>query len=230
MVNKTIQYTTVAFISCVAISGLAYVGWWDYKRRNDPSFRKKLRKEHKKANKHAKAADEQAKKQRTADLKEALEKIKVETVPTTPEEREQYFMQHVGIGEQLSVQGPAFHVAAALSFYRALRVYPSPVELIMIYQKTVPEPVFKIVMDLTSLDVSNTVAPADLGVDDDAPTSTPPATGSGSPSSAGTRHGGRRGASASGASGDERSEASSQDWETVTDPESHGHAAAPSQA
>jgi len=40
-----------------------------------------------------------------------------------------------------------------LHFYRALRVYPSPVELIVIYQKTMPEPVFKIVMELTNLDV-----------------------------------------------------------------------------
>lgn len=33
---------------------------------------------------------------------------------------------------------------AALSFFRALRVYPSPVELIMLYQQTLPEPVFKV--------------------------------------------------------------------------------------
>jgi hypothetical protein len=31
-----------------------------------------------------------------------------------------------------------------MSFYRALRVYPAPVELIVIYQKTVPEPIFKV--------------------------------------------------------------------------------------
>jgi len=40
--------------------------------------------------------------------------------------------------------GPDFHLAAAMSFYRALRVYPAPVELIVIYQKTVPEPIFKV--------------------------------------------------------------------------------------
>lgn len=43
-----------------------------------------------------------------------------------------------------------FQLPAALSFYRALRVYPSPVELIMIYQKTVPEPVFKVSAPLPS--------------------------------------------------------------------------------
>ena len=35
-------------------------------------------------------------------------------------------------------------MTAALCFFRALRVYPSPVELIAIYQKTVPEAVFKV--------------------------------------------------------------------------------------
>jgi len=40
--------------------------------------------------------------------------------------------------------GPDYHLAAAMSFYRALRVYPAPVELIVIYQKTVPEPIFKV--------------------------------------------------------------------------------------
>ena len=31
-----------------------------------------------------------------------------------------------------------------MCFYRALRVYPSPVELIVIYEKTVPPPVFQV--------------------------------------------------------------------------------------
>ena len=71
-------------------------------------------------------------------------------------------MQQVSIGEQLVAQGNAvsittsfrcltlcsagedFRLPAALSFFRALRVYPSPVELIMIYEKTVPGPVFKV--------------------------------------------------------------------------------------
>lgn len=97
-------------------------------------------------------------------LREALEQIKNEESPSTPDEKEAYFMSQVGMGEQLSVKGaflsnvetdsmrslmrvvlgPAFYLAAAMSFFRALRVYPSPVELIVIYQKTVPEPIFKV--------------------------------------------------------------------------------------
>ena len=31
-----------------------------------------------------------------------------------------------------------------MAFYRALRIYPNPVDLLGIYQKTIPEPVFKV--------------------------------------------------------------------------------------
>jgi hypothetical protein len=40
--------------------------------------------------------------------------------------------------------GPDYAVEAALAFFGALRVYPSPVELIVIFQKTVPDFVFKV--------------------------------------------------------------------------------------
>jgi mitochondrial import receptor subunit TOM20 len=91
-----------------------------------------------------------------------MTKAKDDQVPTTPEERETYFMSQVEIGERLCAQGmsctagavkdfcslccegPDFAVEAALAFFRALRVYPSPVELIMIFQNTVPEPIFKV--------------------------------------------------------------------------------------
>jgi import receptor subunit TOM20 len=44
-----------------------------------------------------------------------------------------------------------------MCFYRALRVYPSPVELIVIYEKTLPEAVFQLVMQLTNMDVKDRV-------------------------------------------------------------------------
>jgi import receptor subunit TOM20 len=39
------------------------------------------------------------------ELREALDKVRAEEVPKTPEEKEQYFMSQVGMGEQLSTQG-----------------------------------------------------------------------------------------------------------------------------
>lgn len=38
-------------------------------------------------------------------LREALEKVKTEKIPDAPEEKEQYFMQNVSVGEQLCAQG-----------------------------------------------------------------------------------------------------------------------------
>lgn len=40
--------------------------------------------------------------------------------------------------------GPAFYMPAALCFYRAIRVYPSPLELIMVYEKSLSPPVFQV--------------------------------------------------------------------------------------
>lgn len=38
-------------------------------------------------------------------LREVLEQIKREEVPIPPQEKENYFMSHVSMGEQLSMQG-----------------------------------------------------------------------------------------------------------------------------
>lgn len=104
-------------------------------------------------------------------------------------------MAQVGMGEQLCAKGPTFNLPAALCFYRALRVYPSPVELIVIYERTVPPPVFQIVMQLTNMDVSSPSSPPGKGDaqlsdddDDELGATRPP------------------------------SEASSQEWDKVTDP------------
>ncbi|KAJ6458645.1 hypothetical protein C8R47DRAFT_1162934 [Mycena vitilis] len=88
------------------------------------------------------------------ELREALKQMKSEPRPTSQEAREHYFMSQVAMGEQLSARGEAFNVPAALSFYRALAVYPSPPELLTIYQKTVSEDIVKMVMRLLELDLA----------------------------------------------------------------------------
>ena len=45
--------------------------------------------------------------------------------PTDPEDTEQYFMQEVARGEAASTDG-SDPVDAALCFYKALKVYPTP--------------------------------------------------------------------------------------------------------
>ncbi|OBZ77168.1 Mitochondrial import receptor subunit tom20 [Grifola frondosa] len=212
---------TVATVT--VLSGLvAYAVYFDYKRRNDTAFRKQLRTstsclsiprapvadtEIAPAGKEKKRVDKRVAEHVAAhaisqeEIRAALLKVRDEELPPTSEERETYFLDQVAVGEQLCSRGPEFHLPAALTFFRALRVYPSPVELIMIYQKTVPEPVFKLVMELTNLDVSSPPKPADLDTsqldvvmdeDETSPTRSEP-----------------------------RSETSSQEWDRLTDPGSH---------
>lgn len=99
---------------------------------------------------------------RAEELRAALAKIRAEELPASTEAKEQYFMAQASLGEQLCTQGPrlfrfyvllcscwsppgpAFAVPAALAFFRALRVYPSPVELLMLYQQSLPAEVFAV--------------------------------------------------------------------------------------
>ncbi|KAI0921650.1 hypothetical protein AcW1_004438 [Taiwanofungus camphoratus] len=143
--------------SVTVLGGLvAYAVYFDFKRRNDTEFRKRLRKDKKRVNKQAAQTQESSNASlgiSVEELKTALAKLRDEHLPVDSEEKEHFFMSQVSLGEQLCAQGPTFYLPAAMSFYRALRVYPSPVELIVIYQKTIPEPVFKLFLELTNLDV-----------------------------------------------------------------------------
>ncbi|KAI9429627.1 hypothetical protein F5148DRAFT_1372359 [Russula earlei] len=153
-------------LAVVGIGFLAYVVYFDHRRRTDAKFRKRLRREKKKVDKSVAEATTSTSGPGTisgdaflptTEILAAMARIKDDRVPTTPEEREKYFMLQVEKGEQLCAQGPDFAVEAALAFFRALRVYPSPVELIMIFQNTVPEPIFKMVLEMMRLDVKGRV-------------------------------------------------------------------------
>lgn len=84
---------------------IAYAVYFDYKRRNDPNFRKELKKQSKRQARVAKeAAEAHTVRQRQA-IAQAVEEAKDEGFPTDVEEREAYFMQEVARGESLSGEG-----------------------------------------------------------------------------------------------------------------------------
>lgn len=84
---------------------IAYAVYFDYKRRNDPNFRKELKKQSKRQARVAKeAAEANTVRQRQA-IAQAVEEAKDEGFPTDVEEREAYFMQEVARGESLSGEG-----------------------------------------------------------------------------------------------------------------------------
>ncbi|KAL7417345.1 mitochondrial outer membrane translocase complex, subunit Tom20 domain-containing protein [Mrakia frigida] len=162
--------TTIAIgVGAVLLTSVAgYAVWFDYRRQTDKDFRRKIRKQNKKVSKVVEA-ENSAKGARTQqDLISAIIEISQEPTPTTPEESEKYFMENVAIGEKLSTLGPDAYVHAATSFYRALRIYPAPAELMQIYEKTVLPPVFAIVKEL--IGIANVIAqqssrPAEAGID-----------------------------------------------------------------
>lgn len=143
------------------------------------------------------------------------------------------FMEQVSTGEALIAMGPANYIAAATAFFKAIKIYPSPVELIMIYQKATPEEVFDIIIKMVGKDAElggasgsgasdPMAALAGLGgkpgaglegVDDDDPS---PAAGA---AAAGAAAGAAAAASATGGgptASAPPSQASSQEWDTLS--------------
>ena len=133
--------------------------------------------------KEARIAKEEAESQ-GAQQKEAIssavEEAKEDGFPTDVEEKEAYFMNEVARGETLCQDGtcpPAYtellsltqfppgsdQIEAALCFYKALKVYPNPRDLIQIYDKTVPKPVLDILAEMIASDPSITVGPLSGG-------------------------------------------------------------------
>jgi len=95
MSNSSLKPSTIAAISAgTIVTGLlAYAAYFDYKRRNDPGFRKQLKKESKRTERAAKEeAEAQGAEQKKA-IREAVERANEEGFPKDPEEVEAYFMQ-----------------------------------------------------------------------------------------------------------------------------------------
>lgn len=154
---ETMKLSTVltATASAMAVATIGYAVYFDYKRRNDPAFRKKLRKQSKQSVKAAKKEMKAAAQQENMMIEKAVrDAAEPGVLPSGVQEKEAFFMEQVATGEALFAQGPAYHVPAAIAFFKALKVYPAPVELVMIYQKAVPKEVFDLIMKLVTRDAA----------------------------------------------------------------------------
>jgi import receptor subunit TOM20 len=138
--SQQISTTTVilATAGTLAAGAIAYAAYFDYRRRSDPEFRKNLKKQHKKVQKAKEEEGKAAEQGQKERIKNAVQEANEEGFPRDPEETEGYFMQEVARGEGMCQDG-SDPVDAALCFYKALKVYPQPRELITIYDKTVPK-------------------------------------------------------------------------------------------
>lgn len=142
-----------ASVGTVVTGFLAYAIYFDHKRRTDPEFRKALKRE---SRRQARAAREEAEAegaQQQEAIKSAFKEATEEGFPSGIEEKEAFFMSEVAKGEQLCQDGTD-QIEAALCFYKALKVYPQPKDLIGIYDKTVPKEVLEILADIVAMDNS----------------------------------------------------------------------------
>ncbi|KAI1386494.1 mitochondrial import receptor subunit tom-20, partial [Hypoxylon trugodes] len=150
-----VQTSTVVTISAAtAATGLlAYAIYFDYQRRADPNFRRNLRREERR---QARAEKEEAvaqTKQKRKDIQGSIDQAAEEGFPTGVNEKEQFFMDHVQKGELLAAD-PTKTIDAALAFYKALKVYPTPGDLISIYDKTVDKRVLDVLAEMIAYDKS----------------------------------------------------------------------------
>lgn len=118
-------------------------------------FRKSLKRERRRAARAEKEKADAANNVQRQRIEALVREAKEEGFPTDVEEKEAYFMEQVARGEalcaagkstisygdkcKLTVVGPEGGIDAALCFYKALKVYPQPKDLINIYDKTVPK-------------------------------------------------------------------------------------------
>ncbi|KAI0811633.1 mitochondrial import receptor subunit tom-20 [Xylaria sp. FL0064] len=150
-----VQPSTIATISvATAATGLlAYAVYFDYQRRANPNFRKNLRREERR---QARAEKEEAvaqTKQKRREIQSSVDAAIEEGFPTGVNEKEQYFMEYVQQGEVLA-SDPTRTIDTALAFYKALKVYPTPRDLISIYDKTVDKRVLDVLAEMIAYDKS----------------------------------------------------------------------------
>ncbi|KAI0889055.1 mitochondrial import receptor subunit tom-20 [Annulohypoxylon maeteangense] len=148
-----VQTSTVLTISAAtaATSLLAYAIYFDYQRRVDPNFRRNLRREERRQARAEKEEAQAFNKQKRKDIQLVIDATKEEGFPTGVNEKEQFFMDHVQKGEMLAAE-PSRTMEAALAFYKALKVYPTPGDLISIYDKTVDKRVLDVLAEMIAYD------------------------------------------------------------------------------
>lgn len=117
---------------------LAYAVYFDHARRNKPEFRRQLRRNERRQVRQAKVDAEAETQQQREIIKQVVDEARQEGFPTSVEEKESYFLEQVTQGETLGTD-PSRAIEAALAFYKGLKVYPQPGDLITIYDKTVPK-------------------------------------------------------------------------------------------
>ncbi|KUI69112.1 Mitochondrial import receptor subunit tom20 [Cytospora mali] len=153
MASSQTTIIATATAAAVATGLLAYAVYFDHARRSKPEFRRQLRRNERQQARRAKEHAEAETQNKRQTIKQVVDEAKEEGFPTSVEEKEAYFLDQVTIGEQLGTD-PSRTLEAALAFYKGLKVYPTPGDLINIYDKTVPKPILDILAEMIAYDGS----------------------------------------------------------------------------
>lgn len=156
---------------------VGYCVYFDYTRRTSPEFRTKLRKNTKKTIKSKVKDEEKDKKAKYEDIKAKLSASLVEEpVPEEMDQKQPFFISQVAKGEQLALS-PDTELDAAICFYKALSIYPNPTDILGIYQRSVPEAVYQLIVMMIAIQPpqalanvlgEKTVSQSDvMGIDED---------------------------------------------------------------
>ena len=105
MVKLTPGLIIGGIATTAAVGLVGYAAWFDYERRNNPEFRRKLLREQRKEAKASINAAKQAQAGQSDALRSAVRQMKNERPPASVEEREAYFLEQVAIGEALAAKG-----------------------------------------------------------------------------------------------------------------------------
>ncbi|KAG5928062.1 mitochondrial import receptor subunit tom20 [Claviceps africana] len=148
--TSTVVTATVAAATTAII---AYAVYFDYRRRSHAEFRRELRRNERRQVRSEKEEAEASTRAQREAIRRKVDEAKEEGFPTGVEEREAYFNEQVMSGEMLS-SDPSRSVESALAFYKGLKVYPAPGDLIKIYDSTVPKPILDILAEMIAYDSS----------------------------------------------------------------------------
>ncbi|KAB5572753.1 MAS20 protein import receptor [Coniochaeta sp. 2T2.1] len=153
MSEQNTRVIVTAAVAAVATGVLAYAVYFDYRRRSQAEFRRELRRNERRVARQEKEAAQADAIAHRRKVKVAVDEAKSEGFPTGSDEKEAYFLEQVQQGELLGAD-PTKLFDAALAFYKALKVYPTPGDLIQVYDRTVPKPILDILADMIAYDTS----------------------------------------------------------------------------
>ncbi|KAK9466487.1 hypothetical protein V1512DRAFT_263713 [Lipomyces arxii] len=145
--------TSTLVLSALVLSTGAYLGYFDYKRRHDPAFRQKLRKNERKYQKSL----EEKKAQKNQESKGVLKAMLIRSLTedpislNSPEEYEAGMSKELVKIDSMMHQGAEAYNEIAISLYRLLHIHPSPQTILDALKNSMPVEVMALLHEVIAM-------------------------------------------------------------------------------